>query len=128
VQPELETTAIALTARLAAGALAALLVAAPAAAEQARAVLSVTAVVAPACAVAHEGGSRHTVACSTGASVSTMTARRHDEQPLDEAAAILGAPVRRGGDVVFTASVRTPAADAAATSGTGDARYLTITH
>jgi hypothetical protein len=110
-------------------ALALLLAPAPAAAEQVRATLSVTATVVPACTVRHRSGSGHAVACSTGASVATMTARRHDEQPLDEAAAILGAPVLRRGDVVFTAPVRVPAADASEEKA-GDLRqpYLTVTY
>jgi hypothetical protein len=110
-----------------AGALALVSASAPAAAEQARAILSVTAIVAPACAIrrapAREPGAA--IACSTGATVSTMTASRHDEQPLDEAAAILGQPVRRGRGVAFTAPARSAAATA---RGGGGTRYLTLTY
>jgi hypothetical protein len=108
--------------------LASLFGAAPAAAEQARATLSVTATVVPACAIRTHPSTGHAVACSSGASVATMTARRHDEQPLDEAAAILGAPVRRSGDVIFTASPRPPAAEADEKAGDAQQRYLTITY
>lgn len=120
---------IALGARFAGGAL--LLGSAPAAAEQARAVMSVTAIVAPACSVALDptGRPQPAIACSTGASVSTMTARRHNAQPLVEAEALLGTPVRRGGAVVFTASAapRAPA-EAGSHGAGGSTRYLTITY
>lgn len=116
--------------RLAAGLLVLLLASAPAAAEQARAVLSVSAVVTPACAVDRGRAARSSVAvaCSSGASVSTMTATRHDEQPLDEAAEILGAPMRRDGGVVFTAPVRAAAQTNAAKAADGGTRYLTVTY
>ncbi|MEA3018248.1 MAG: hypothetical protein QOI38_2970 [Sphingomonadales bacterium] len=99
----------------------------PAAAEAARATLSVTATVVPACAVRNQSDTGHAVACSSGARVATMTARRHDEQPLDEAAAILGAPVRRSGDVVFTGPLRAPAPEGDPAAET-QPRYLTITY
>lgn len=111
--------------------LASLLGAAPAEAERARATLSVTATVVPACAIRNQSGAGHAVACSSGARVATMTARRHDEQPLDEAAAALGAPVRRGGGVVFTAPLRLPADEAGTDgekAGGPQRRYLTITY
>lgn len=110
--------------------LALLLGATPASAEQARTSLSVTATVVPACAIRQHSGAGHAVACSTGARVTTMTARRHDEQPLHEASAILGSPVRRGGDVVFTAPLRLPAGDAAEAKlgDTQQQRYLTLTY
>ena len=118
-----------ITAGAGVAALALLFGAAPAAAEQVRATLSVTATVVPVCTVRQRSGSGHAVACSPGASVATMTARRHDEQPLDEAAAILGAPVLRRGDVVFTAPVRVPAADASEEKEDGlQQRYLTVTY
>lgn len=130
-----KATKIALSIRLAGGALACLLAGAPAAAaEQARAVLSVTATVLPACTVALEQRQqlRADIACSTGASVSTMTAARHDERPLGEAEALLGAPVRRAGTVVFTAQAAAPpASGASAESGESaapGARYLTVTY
>jgi hypothetical protein len=108
--------------------------AAAAAAEQARAVMSVTAIVAPACSVATQpsAGPQPAIACSTGAAVSTMTAGRRDEQPLVEAEALLGAPHRRGRAVVFTASPVLPSAAAADEAGAElpghGARYLTITY
>ncbi|MEA3042120.1 MAG: hypothetical protein QOC65_1609 [Sphingomonadales bacterium] len=108
--------------------LASLLGATPAAAEDVRATLSVTATVVPACAIRNHSERGHAVSCSTGARVATMTARRHDEQPLDEAAAILGAPVRRSGDVVFTAPPRLPADEADEKAGEPQQRYLTITY
>lgn len=109
--------------------LALLVGATPAAAGQARASLSVTATVVPACAIRQHSGAGHAVACSTGARVTTMTARRHDEQPLHEASAILGGPVRRGGDVVFTAPLRLPPADAdEVKAGEAQQRYLTLTY
>jgi hypothetical protein len=102
--------------------------AAPAAAEQARAVLAVTATVVPTCSIEHRPAARYSadIACSTGATVTTKTAARHDAQPLDEAASLLGAPVRRSGGVVFTAPVR--AASAAAAAEAGQPQYLTITY
>ena len=123
----LTASAIASRVARAAGALALLLAAAPAAAEQARAILSVTAIVAPACVIerAPAGSAGAAIACSTGASVSTMTATHPDEKPLVEAAAILGEPVRRDGDVVFTAPVRAAIASA---DGEGGTRYLTLTY
>lgn len=109
-----------------------ILASAPAAAGQARAVMTVSATVAPVCSVALQPSARDRaeIACSSGAEVSTMTAGRHDEQPLQEAEALLGAPVRRGGAVVFTAP---PASDAPGAATTADpaeptARYLTITY
>jgi hypothetical protein len=131
VKHRLEASAIAARARLS-GALALLLAGAPAAAEQARAVLAVSALVAPSCAVERRPAARHTaaIACSTGASVSTMTASSHGEQPLEEAEALLGAPLRQNGDVVFTAPLHTGASstrESAATTA-GATRYLTITY
>ena len=99
-----------------------------AAAGEARAVLSVTAEVLPACSVAQRPAQRHAadVACSAGARVSTMTTAYGDEQPLREAAAILGTPVLRGGQVRLTAPVAPAAATAAAVEN--GARYLTVTY
>lgn len=113
---------------IAVSALALLLGSAPAAAEQARAVLSVTAVVVPACAVERgaTGPHRADIACSTAASVSTMTAARHEERPLAEAEALLGAPVRGRGGIVFSGPV-SPASTATA-DVQPDVRYLTVTY
>ncbi len=100
----------------------------PAAAADARAVLTVTATVLPACAVAQRPGARHNadIACSTGARLGTMTSASNDEQPLREAAALLGRPLRSDGSVRLTA----PVAPASATAGTveGGTRYLTVTY
>lgn len=121
--------AIATAVRLAGPAFVLLFSAAPAAANgEARAVLSVTATVVPACSVEREPAGRYgaAIACSTGATVTTRTARGHDERPLDEASAILGAPLRRRGDVVFTAPVR--AASPAAAGAPARPQYFTITY
>lgn|GEM_PF-3546553 len=120
---------IAVSARIAV-ATAVLLGSAPAAAEQARAVMSVTAVVAPACSVAinRSARSQPAIACSTGAAVSTMTAGDHDDQPLAEAEALLGAPVRRGRAIVFTASPAVQLSDEARTADASGTRYLTVTY
>jgi hypothetical protein len=121
--------AIAAAARLAGAALV-LLAALPstATAGEARAVLTVTATVVPACSVEHREAARHRadVSCSTGATVTTRTAGRHDERPLDEAAAILGTPLRRSGGVVFTGPVRSASASPAGEPGRP--QYLTITY
>ena len=87
-----------------------LLAAAPAAAEEARAILSVTAIVLP---------------TPTAVPVSTVTAVRPDERPLADAEARLGAPVRRRGRIVFTARTVSRAAGGANRSAT---RYLTVTY
>ena len=93
--------------------------------------LAVSATVVPSCQVERRAATPHSaaIACSTGASVSTRTATRHDEQPLDEAAEILGEPVRREGSIFFTSAVR-PASDEPAGDAPGDAapRYLTVTY
>ena len=116
---------------LAALAAAALLAAgSPAAAERAQAVLSVTAIVAPSCQVAHRPAARHAadIACSTGTLFSTMTATSHGEQPLDDATAILGAPVRGEDGVRFTAPLQPASNDGKNDDGDGGTRYLTITY
>jgi hypothetical protein len=87
-----------------------LLATAPAAGEEARAIMSVTAIVVPA---------------STAVPVSTVTAVRADERPLAEAEARLGAPVRRRGRILFT--VR-PASPAAGNPSRGATRYHTVTY
>lgn len=110
----------------AAAACAFLLAAAPASAGEIRATLSVAAVVAPSCRVGRRPAATAEIACSTGASVSTWVAARADERPLDEAATMLGAPVRSDGRVRFTSAAPGPVPAAAAG---GDAtRYLTITY
>jgi hypothetical protein len=103
--------------------------ASPAAAEQSRAVLSVTAIVAPTCQVIHRPQAQPApqVACSTGAGFSTMTSARRGEQPLERATTILGAPVRNAAGISFT-SAHQPAdggGDAAAAPAT---QYLTISY
>ncbi len=101
---------------------------APAAAGQSRAVMSVTAVVAPACSVAAHPSlhRRADIACSTGASVSTLTAEHHGDRPLLEAEARLGRPVRRGRAIVFTSSARrAPVLQRIVDNGV---RYLTVTY
>jgi hypothetical protein len=110
-------------------ALALLLGATPAAAEEARTTLSVTATVVPACSIRQRSGAQHLVACSNGARIATMTARHHDEQPLEDAAAILGTPVRRRGSVIFTRPVRIQSPHSAERkSADSQPRYLTITY
>lgn len=118
----------------AAASLALLLVFAPAAATAAesRAVLTVSAIVAPTCHVAlqaeAEGNAR--VRCSTGTAWSSVTASSRDAQPLDEAAAILGEPVRHADRIVFTAPVRPVQVASDEPGGDDDsgAPYLTITY
>jgi hypothetical protein len=107
--------------------LASLLGSAPAAAGQARAVMSVTAVVSPACSIELRPSQRQRadIACSTGAAVSTMTAEGHGERPLADAEARLGSPVRRGGAIAFTAPIAPEPAETIADTGL---RYLTITY
>lgn len=116
-------------ARIAAAGLALLLAAAPAAAapgDQRRAVMAVSAIVAPSCQVAHRAEAGSAVACSSGTRVSTLTAAS-GEKPLNDAAAILGAPARGPRGIEFSAPVRAASAD----TGKGDdaaTRYLTITY
>lgn len=120
--------AIATAVRLGGAALVLVTSPAPAAAAgQARAVLSVTATVVPACSIERGPTASPDIACSSGATVTTKTSARHDEQPLDEAAAILGAPVLRSGDVIFTAPVRAASALAPG-AGANQPQYLTITY
>jgi hypothetical protein len=121
-------------ARIAAAGFALLLAAAPsqAAAGEARATLSVSAIVAPSCKIDQESAARHAVACSAGTSFSTATVAHRDEKPLSDAAAILGAPARSARGIEFAAPVR-PAVMASAGAGAGAAgdaatRYLTITY
>jgi hypothetical protein len=101
----------------------------PAAAEQSRAMLSVTAIVAPTCQVVHrpEAQPAPQVACSTGAGFSTMTSTRHGEQPLERATAILGAPVRNAAGVSFT-SAQQPADGGSAATAAPATQYLTISY
>ena len=123
----LRAGAIAAAARLAGAAACLLAAAAPAAAGQARAILTVTATVAPACSVDRRPAARYgaDIACSTGANVSTRTAARHDERPLEEAATILGAPVRSSAGIAFTAPARAASSEPA---DPGATRYLTISY
>ena len=117
-------------AALAAAAFALPFAASPAAAAgEARATMSVSARVLPGCRVAQEpaAGPRADIACSSGTSFSTMTATREAEQPLDQAAAILGRPVRDGGAIRFTSAVQ-PAAAAGEGAGASGTRYLTVTY
>jgi len=109
---------------IAVSALALVFATAPAEAGQARAVMSVTAIVSPACSVALRESAA--MACSTGASVSTITTARPDEQPLAQAEALLGRPVRRGRAIAFTTRVA-PAQPPKAGVQPG-LRYLTITY
>ena len=94
----------------------------PAAAEQARAILSVTATVLPTCQVSAGGGETDAqVQCSSGTSWTSATATRTGTRPLDQAASILGAPMRDSGRVVLSG-------DAGAAQRTGTTSYLTITY
>jgi hypothetical protein len=116
-------------ARLAAASIALLLAATPAAAEEIRSTMAIRAWVAPTCQVESpdaEGGSAR-IACSEGTGYTAMTAARPDERPLNEAARILGAPVREDDTIRFTASVR-PARDADDGAAPTPLRYHTITY
>lgn len=116
--------------RIAAAGFALLLSAAPshAAASEARATLSVSAIVAPSCQIDRESAARHAVACSAGTSFSTSTVAHRDEKPLSDAAAILGAPQRGAQGIEFAAPVRPAALASADTSHEAATRYLTITY
>lgn len=100
--------------------------AAPAAAGQSRAVLSVSAVVTPSCQIEREGAGRSAVACSAGTRFSTATIASHEERPLDEAAAILGGPARGTHGVEFAAPIR--ATVEASSPEDRAVRYHTITY
>lgn len=102
--------------------LAAALFPAPAAAEQARAILSVTATVLPTCQVSAGASAGPEVRCSSGTSWTSATATRTGSRPLDQAASILGAPVRDSGRVVLSGDA------GAAQRTTGTTSYLTITY
>lgn len=120
-------------ARAALGAVLLLLAAAPApaAAREARAVLSVTATVVPSCRIEHRPAARHQaeMACSTGAGAATSTVGGHGERPLAEAAAILGAPARGTRGIEFAAPVQALVAEAEIQGADeGRARYLTISY
>jgi hypothetical protein len=116
--------------RFAAAGFALLLAAAPsgAAASEARATLSVSAIVVPSCQIDRESAARHAVACSAGTSFSTSTVAHRDEKPLSDAAAILGAPERGAQGIEFAAPVRAAAMASADTSDEAATRYLTITY
>jgi hypothetical protein len=116
--------------RIAAAGFALLLAVAPshAAAGEARATLSVSAVVAPSCQIDRESAARHAVACSAGTSFSTSTVAHRDEKPLSEAALILGAPERGARGIEFAAPVRPAAMASASASDEAATRYLTITY
>jgi hypothetical protein len=109
-----------------AAAFALLSAAAPAAAGQARAVLSVSAVVTPGCQIERGDAARPAVACSAETRFSTATVARRDEKPLDEAASILGTPARGTRGIEFAAPVRASAAVYAPEASS--TRYLTITY
>ena len=117
-------------ARIAAAGFALLLAASPsqAAASDARATLSVSAIVAPSCRIDSESAARHAVACSAGTSFSTATVAHRDEKPLSDAAAMLGAPVRSARGIEFAAPVRPAAVASAGSTGEAATRYLTITY
>lgn len=91
-----------------AAATAAFLSAAPAGAAELRGSLGVRVEVVTSCRAA---AARPRTACSHPMPVRTTTAARADERPLDEAAALLGAPVRGARGVRFTAPVRRVAAE-----------------
>jgi hypothetical protein len=119
--------------RIAAAGFALLLAAAPSAAAaataEARATLSVTAIVAPSCQIDRRDAASHAIACSVGTAFSTSTIGHRDEKPLREAAAILGAPARGARGIEFAAPLRAAAALAQADTGDEAAtRYLTITY
>jgi hypothetical protein len=114
----------ALAARLAAGPIALFLAATPAAANEVRSTMSVSAWVEPTCGI---GPSDPSIPCSAGPGFSAMTAARADERPLDEAAAILGAPVRDGEAVRLTAPVR-PSRRALEAAEPAPTSYRTITY
>lgn len=117
-------------ARIAAAGLALLLAAAPsaAAASEARATLSVSAIVAPSCQIDRESAARHAVACSAGTSFSTSTVAHRDEKPLSDAALILGAPARGARGIEFAAPLRPAVVASVDTAGEAATRYLTITY
>ena len=103
----------------------------PAAAEQSRAVLTVTATVQASCAVALEepAPTSARVQCSSGTSGSSMTAAGHDDNPIDEAETILGEPVRHDGRLLFTAPVQPAQAEQAQArieTNSSNTPYLTI--
>jgi hypothetical protein len=108
---------------------AAICAASPAAAGQSRAVLSVSAIVTPSCRVVHQPHAQPApqVACSTGTGFSTMTSARHGEQPLEQAAALLGAPVRSGEGVRFTAALEAGDGDQSPAAAPAT-QYLTISY
>jgi hypothetical protein len=117
------------TARFAALALSLLLAAAPsaAAAEQARAVLAVSAIVQPTCRIDAAAAGPHGIACSTGERIPHSSVAHSGEKPLDEASALLGAPARGARGVEFAGPVRAADPSSEAASGTST-RYLTLTY
>ena len=119
--------------RIAAAGFALLLAAAPSAAaaasaSEARATLSVSAIVAPSCQIDRESAARHAVACSAGTSFSTSTVSHRDEKPLSDAAALLGAPERGARGIEFAAPLRPAAMASSGTTDEAATRYLTITY
>lgn len=102
----------------------------PSKAGQARAILSVTAVVAPSCRIDRDATSVHRadIACSAGASVSSATVHRAGEQPLAAAAAILGEPGRSRTGIAFAAPVQPASGGEPQVAAEAGTRYLTITY
>lgn len=100
-----------------------------AAAEQARATLSVSATVQPSCRMDGRSAGAQGIACSTGERVPAATIGYRGEKPLDDAAAMLGAPTRGARGIEFGGAAR-PAAGPAAPSNEdrGTTRYLTLTY
>jgi hypothetical protein len=97
-----------------------------AAAEQTRATLSVSAVVQPSCRIDGRSAGAQGVACSSGERIPAATIAYRDEKPLEDAAAMLGAPTRGARGIEFGASARPAAAQSNEDRGT--TRYLTLTY
>lgn len=100
-----------------------------ASAEQARATLSVSAVVQPSCRIDGRSAGAQGIACSTGERIPAATIAYRGEKPLDDAAAMLGAPTRGARGIEFSGPARS-AVDPAAPSNEdrGTTRYLTLTY
>lgn len=113
----------------AAGILLAAAVPGVAAAEQSRATLSVSATVQPSCRIDGRSAGAQGIACSTGERIPAATIAYRDEKPLDDAAAMLGAPTRGARGIEFGGPAR-PSSDSAAPSNEdrGTTRYLTLTY
>lgn len=100
-----------------------------AAAEQARATMSVSATVQPSCRIDGRSAGAQGIACSTGEHIPAATIAYRGERPLDDAAAMLGAPTRGARGIEFTGPARS-SSDSAAPSNEdrGTTRYLTLTY